>query len=131
MTRRGGDREGRHRQHLSHRSAPHRATRNPLANVRDRPGAAGSGVGGRNHDPVADHPISRRSVILDDKKARRVARQAGLTVIGTLGVLLRAKRRGVVPTVGPPLTALQKAGFRMTRALYDEALRLAGEAPQD
>ena len=42
-------------------------------------------------------------VILDDKKARRVARQIGLNVIGTVGVLLRAKRQGIVPTIQPVL----------------------------
>lgn len=68
-------------------------------------------------------------IVLDDKKARRVARYAGLTVIGTLGVLLRAKQRGVLPAVRPVLTALRDAGFRMTAALGDEALRLAGEDP--
>ena len=69
-------------------------------------------------------------IILDDTQARRVARQAGLTVIGTFGVLLRAKSRGVVPTVGPLLTALRDAGFRVTPALHDETLRLAGEIAQ-
>lgn len=71
------------------------------------------------------------SVILDDKKARRVARQAGLAVIGTFGVLLRAKRHGVVPAIRPLLAALREAGFRMTAALYDETLRLTGEALED
>jgi len=66
-------------------------------------------------------------VILDDKKARRVARQIGLNVIGTVGVLLRAKRQGIVPTIQPVLVALRQAGFRMTGELYAEALRLAGE----
>ena len=67
-------------------------------------------------------------VILDDKKARRIGRQMGLRVVGTLGVLLRAKQSGAVPAVGPVLAALQQRGFRLTPALYQEALRLAGES---
>jgi predicted nucleic acid-binding protein len=67
--------------------------------------------------------------ILDDKKARRIARQMGLTVIGTVGVLLRAKRQGLIPAVQPLIVALRDARFHMTPALYGEALRLAGEAP--
>jgi predicted nucleic acid-binding protein len=38
-------------------------------------------------------------VVLDDKKARRVARQMGLSVVGTVGLLLRAKREHMVPEV--------------------------------
>lgn len=66
-------------------------------------------------------------IILDDKKARRVARQMGLQMIGTMGVLVRAKHAGLLPAVGPALQALQEAGFRMVPALHHEALRLAGE----
>jgi predicted nucleic acid-binding protein len=66
-------------------------------------------------------------VILDDKKARRIARQLGLRVIGTVGILLRAKRMGVVPAIRPLLQALQTAGFRLSPALLQEALRIAGE----
>jgi predicted nucleic acid-binding protein len=66
-------------------------------------------------------------LVLDDKKARRVARQLGLRLIGTVGVLLQAKQRGAVPTIGPLLGALRDAGFRLSPALEREALRLAGE----
>jgi len=66
-------------------------------------------------------------VILDDKKARRVAQQIGLRVIGTIGILLRAKRESLLAELETPLKALQSAGFHMTEALYREALRLAGE----
>jgi predicted nucleic acid-binding protein len=34
-------------------------------------------------------------IVLDDKKARRIARELGVTVTGTVGVLLRAKQRGL------------------------------------
>lgn len=66
-------------------------------------------------------------VVLDDKKARRVARQLGLKVTGTIGLLVRAKRLGLVDAIEPLLSALERAGFRMSRALRQEALRLAGE----
>lgn len=66
-------------------------------------------------------------IILDDKKARRIAKQLGLQVIGTLGVLLRAKQMGVIKEISPFLDALQNAGFYMTNDLYLESLRIAGE----
>jgi predicted nucleic acid-binding protein len=67
------------------------------------------------------------SIILDDKKARRVARQVGLAVVGTVGILLRAKRRGVLATVAPLLATLHDTGFHIAPTLYCEALRLANE----
>jgi uncharacterized protein len=66
-------------------------------------------------------------IILDDKKARRIAQQLGLRVIGTVGILLRAKRKGIVLTIRPLLQAIQAAGFRLSPSLLNEALRIAGE----
>lgn len=68
-------------------------------------------------------------VILDDGKARRIARDLGLTITGTIGVLIRAKRHGHCSAIGPLLRDLQDAGFYISQALRDEALRIAGEAP--
>jgi len=42
-----------------------------------------------------------RLIILDDLAARRFARQRGLPVIGTLGVLLEARRSNLIPAVRP------------------------------
>jgi predicted nucleic acid-binding protein len=39
--------------------------------------------------------VSSRWVILDERPARRLAQALGVPVIGTLGVLLASKRRGV------------------------------------
>jgi len=70
-------------------------------------------------------------VILDDKRARRTARQLRLPVVGTLGVLLAAKQLDLLPAIRPVLDALIAQGRRISPALYDEALRAAGEdAPE-
>ncbi len=66
-------------------------------------------------------------LIIDDKKARAYARQQGVRVIGTLGVLLKAKQEGLIPVVKPLIERLQATGFRITPALQREALQLAGE----
>lgn len=66
-------------------------------------------------------------VLLDDKKARRLAQQMALDVIGTVGLLLRAKRLALIAEVRPLMDALQAVDFRIAPALYAEALRLAGE----
>lgn len=64
---------------------------------------------------------------LDDRQARELAEDLGLDVIGTIGILLRAKKVDLIPTVRPLLDALHSAGFRIGSDLYREALRLADE----
>ena len=66
-------------------------------------------------------------VILDDRKARLLALQLSLKVIGTVGMLLRAKRFGVITEVKPLLIALNQVDFRISEALVQKALQIAGE----
>ena len=61
--------------------------------------------------------------------ARRLARALGLPVIGTLGILLAAKRRGFLPAVQPCVDALIQNGFRIAADLYKRVLADAGETP--
>lgn len=66
-------------------------------------------------------------VILDDRRARLAARNLGLAVIGTLGVLMRAKRAGEIPLIKPVIEELAAQDFFLAPALVSEALRLVGE----
>jgi predicted nucleic acid-binding protein len=68
-----------------------------------------------------------RLVILDDKRARQAARQRGLSVVGTLGVILAAKQIGVLPAVKPALDTMITQGRRISPALRAQVLRAAGE----
>lgn len=65
---------------------------------------------------------------LDDHQARQLAERIGLTVVGTIGVLLKAKQASLIPAIRPPLDAVQSEGFRLGIDLYQDVLRLAGEA---
>lgn len=67
------------------------------------------------------------AVLVDEKKARRVAKELELRVVGTLGLLLRAKGQDLVPAVRPLMDALIDADFRISDALYREVLRQADE----
>ena len=67
------------------------------------------------------------TVGLDDRQARLLAEQMGLSVTGTIGVLLKAKRANLISTVRPLLDAVQLEGFYLRNDLYQEALRLACE----
>ncbi len=66
-------------------------------------------------------------LILDDRKARRWAKSLGLRIIGTAGLLVRAKRQGVLREVKPVLEALKRSNFYLHPSLEKEVLRLAGE----
>ena len=65
--------------------------------------------------------------VLDDKKARRVAHEMRLKVMGTVGLLLRAKQCDLLPELKPVLDNLEGVGFRLSDELLREALRLAKE----
>lgn len=66
-------------------------------------------------------------VILDDLKGRKVAQRLGVPYTGLVGVAIKGKCMGVIESVGSVLTRLKQAGFRLSTAMEQEALRLAGE----
>lgn len=66
-------------------------------------------------------------LILDDNKARKVARHLELTYIGTLGLLVEAKEAGLISLVKPVLTQIKNTNFRITENLEKRVLELAGE----
>ena len=57
-------------------------------------------------------------VILDDQQGRHYARTRGLTVTGTLGVLVEARARGFLRALRPELERLRAAGMWITEAWY-------------
>jgi predicted nucleic acid-binding protein len=68
------------------------------------------------------------ALLLDEKKARQVARRMTLPILGTLGLLIWAKRQGVIVNLQEQLDVLQTvAKFRLSQQVYDEALRQVGE----
>ncbi|HXH14485.1 MAG TPA: DUF3368 domain-containing protein [Alphaproteobacteria bacterium] len=67
------------------------------------------------------------SVVLDDQEARRVARRLGLEPIGTVGLLLAAKKRSLLPSVKNELDRLRGFGFWVSEDLVRQVLQEAGE----
>lgn len=62
------------------------------------------------------------TAILDDGAARRCARSLGVSVKGTLAVVLLAKQRGLIPSASDVLRLLRAAGFRIDDAIIKRAL---------
>ncbi|MGH2558913.1 MAG: DUF3368 domain-containing protein [Thermomicrobiales bacterium] len=67
------------------------------------------------------------TVIVDERAARRLAVSLGLPLIGTVGLLARAKRQGIISAVRPNIEALVRSGFYASSGLIDRVLREAGE----
>lgn len=67
--------------------------------------------------------------VLDDRAARDCAAVFGLRVIGSVGVLVRAKRANLIPAMRPEIEALRSAGALLADHVVSECLRLAGESP--
>jgi predicted nucleic acid-binding protein len=70
---------------------------------------------------------SEHILILDDWKARKIAKRLGLTVTGTLGVIIKAKNTKIIPSIKPILDKLRDSNFRISEELEEMALREANE----
>lgn len=66
-------------------------------------------------------------VLLDDFHARRVARDLGLVVTGSGGLLVRAKEAGLIGAVRPLVEELRGAGLYLGAAPLADLLHAAGE----
>lgn len=67
-------------------------------------------------------------VVLDDGLARKEADRRGIPVIGTLGLLVNAKRAGLVASVKDHIDQLRFKRFRVSPLTRAAVLKLAGEA---
>ena len=61
-------------------------------------------------------------MLLDEKKARRIAQVNAQPVIGTIGVLQAAKDKGLIPDMKTPLDSLIANGIWIDKSLYQLVL---------
>ena len=66
-------------------------------------------------------------IILDDKDARKIAEKLGLKIMGTAGILLLAKKKGIIEEIKPILEEMRTSGFYLSDSIIKIVLREAGE----
>ena len=72
--------------------------------------------------------LGLRAVIVDERKARRIAATAyGLIVKGSAGLLIEAKKRGIISSVRPRLEGMIKGGYFISEQVVSACVAAAGE----
>lgn len=67
------------------------------------------------------------TVILDDVKARKLAEKLNIDFTGTLGIIIKAKLKNIIPSIKPILKKIEQTDFRISEELIQIALRKVGE----
>ena len=79
---------------------------------------------GAGETAVLSLAIERRATaVIDDREARSAARALGARCIGTLAVVIRARREGRIPSAASVITDLRRAGLRLDDTLVRAALQ--------
>lgn len=66
-------------------------------------------------------------IILDDYKARKIAQQLNIAFTGTIGVIIKAKLSGAIPSIKPLLAKIKSTNFRLSADIERQALEAANE----
>jgi len=66
-------------------------------------------------------------LLCDDKKAKKFAQSFGLKVIGSLGILLKAKEAALITEISPLVEMLKGSRIFIDEKTYALVLRMAGE----
>ena len=65
--------------------------------------------------------------IIDDGVGRKCAEMLQLPLLGTLGLVMIAKKRGAIPAARPVVGSLKQHGMYLSESVIDRALALIGE----
>lgn len=67
--------------------------------------------------------VDNNITILDDLKGRKIAKKLNIKMIGTLGVIINAKKKNIISSTKEVLNKLKDAGFRISKEIENEILK--------
>lgn len=76
---------------------------------------------------ILSRELNADLVLMDERKGRRKLAQLEMNKIGTLGILLLAKQKGLLGVIRPEIEKLQAHSFRMSQDVIDAVLKQANE----
>lgn len=71
--------------------------------------------------------LSAGKLLIDDRRGRKVAKINQISTIGSLGVMLAAKEKGLVVEIAPLLNQIEQSDIYLSPDLIATVLELAGE----
>jgi len=66
-------------------------------------------------------------LLIDEKKGRKIAIENEIKIIGSIGVLIMAKREGLIQSIKPSLDIIRHSSTRISNFLYEQALKIVDE----
>jgi predicted nucleic acid-binding protein len=66
-------------------------------------------------------------VLIDERRGRTVAKQMNISIVGTVGLLVKAKQEGLIVELKKYLSEMTEHGYRLSPALIRQALEVVGE----
>jgi predicted nucleic acid-binding protein len=84
---------------------------------------------GKGETEVITYALKNKdfTVGLDDKAARNCAQSFQIKTIGTIGLIILAKRKKIIENAEPYLYNLKETGYRIDERLFEKALKLANQ----
>lgn len=70
-------------------------------------------------------------LLIDERAGRKIAKINGINIIGTLGILVEAKKKGFFSSIKPQINILRSSRIYFAQNLLDHALKMVGETEKD
>jgi predicted nucleic acid-binding protein len=87
----------------------------------------GAGIGMGERTSIALARSISAALLIDDRRAKTIAQQVGVQTLGTVGLLVQARKDNFIPALTPLLDALTTSGYFLAPTLIAWAQAEVGE----